>query len=68
MNVDFRQMLNSFLGDSAEVAVPNQFIDGTLLQAEATQLTLQSTPIYGPPVQIIVPYTNIDYVRILITT
>lgn len=65
--MNFQQMLTTFIGDSVEVAVPSQFIDGTLKQVGTTQLTLQSTPpVYGPPGQVVVPYVNIDYVRVLI--
>lgn len=60
-------MLTEFIGYTVDVAVSNQFIDGKLLAAGATDLTVQSTPpIYGPPAQIIVPYRNISYVRAII--
>lgn len=64
----FAQMLATFLGHSAEVMVPNQMFDGTLISVTATELALQATsPVYGPtPTQISVPLINIDFVRILV--
>jgi hypothetical protein len=63
----FAQMLATFIGRSAEVMVPNQIFDGTLINVTATELSLRSTsPVYGPtPTQIVVPLINIDFVRIL---
>jgi hypothetical protein len=64
----FAQMLATFLGRSAEVMVPNQMLDGTLISVTATELALQATsPVYGPtPTAVSVPLINIDFVRILV--
>ncbi|WDL95161.1 hypothetical protein [Alicyclobacillus sp. ALC3] len=64
----FQEMLASFLGRLAEVAVPNQFFEGTIYRVGTLNLTLQSIPpIYGPPTETVIPYINIDYVRILVS-
>lgn len=62
----FVNFLSSHIGDTVEVAVPNETFIGKLTQVTRTFLQLTETsPIYGPPGQTItVPYNNVDFVRV----
>lgn len=63
----FSQLLARYVGRTIEVVIPNQMIEGSLLVAGSTTMEVEESPtVYGPATVVTIPYSQIDFVRVLV--